>query len=130
MRVWVNVWGSLALLGPLLVGCIDDFDDPHGYGPSDGTSDTFGDRRLSCSDLCEESARCGTGDIEDCRDQCNQLTEISRRAGCTDDLEDVLDCLAAGTSVCTQQDRCESVTFDFSNCIERYCGTRYDECDF
>ena len=95
MPMWVNVWGKMALLAPLVVACIDDFDDPKGYGPSDGTRDTFGDRGVSCTELCREGAACGDGiDDDDCREQCDELTQVSRRAGCTEDFEELLDCLA------------------------------------
>jgi hypothetical protein len=137
MRVWVNVWGTVTrrlvavALAPLLVGCIDDFDDPKGYGPRDGTSDTFGPSNLTCSELCEESASCdGGGDDDDCSEQCSELTGVARRAGCTEDFEEILDCLAGLRNVCSQQEDCSQVAFHFQSCIESYCQTNPSDCPF
>ena len=138
MRVWVNVWGTVTLrrfcavgLATLVVGCIDDFDNPKGYGPRDGTNDTFGPSGRTCSELCAQSVACGDGGDEgDCREQCNELTERSRRAGCTDDLEDILDCLAGLSNACTQQENCSQAAFHFQSCIESYCQKVPSDCPF
>ncbi len=140
MHVWVNVWGkvtlrraALLLFAPLFVGCIDDFDDPHGYGPNDSssTSGTHGPQGATCPDLCEASVSCGGNTEDDCRDQCSQLTEVSRRTGCEDELDDILDCLAGLSNVCSQQDRCSDGALRFSDCVTAYCD-RYpsDACGF
>ena len=137
MRVWVNVWGTATLryfvaaaFAPLLFGCIDDFDDPKGYGPRDGSSDTFGEQGLTCTELCAKSEACGGGDELDCREQCDELSRVSRRAGCTENLGKVLDCLAELRNVCTQQEDCSQLTFHFSSCIESYCQTHPSDCPF
>ena len=127
MRVWVNVWGTAlrrflaTALALCAVGCIDDFDNPHGYGPSDG-SNTYGKSGYTCADLCEQSARCDDGSsAAECRSQCGEISDIARRGGCSDELDDVLECIAGLSNACTQQDACYSEIDDFSGCIERYC---------
>jgi hypothetical protein len=138
MRVWVNVWGTVTFrrlvamgLATLVVGCIDDFDNPKGYGPRDSSGDTFGPSSKTCSELCEESATCfGGSDDDDCREQCSELTEVSRRAGCMDDFEEILDCLGGLRDACTQQEHCSQAAFHFQSCMESYCSTNPSDCPF
>jgi hypothetical protein len=131
MPVWVNVWGrardeglraaSLTLLVVSLVGCIDDFDNPKGYGAEPGANGGTGgggglNVRPDCSDVCAESRRCSGGGELDCRDECAELESLARASGCERELDEVLKCLDRLTNVCTQQDACYPAVEDFSFC--------------
>jgi hypothetical protein len=135
MRVWVNVWGT-ALYRRLLatalaacsVGCIDDFDNPKGYGPRDG-SPTYGKNGYTCSEFCERNSTCDDGGSEfECRNQCEDIADVAQRGGCSDELDDLLECLAELPNICTQQDACYSEVESFSDCISEFCALDPGDC--
>ena len=138
MRVWVNVWGKVTLrrfvtivFAPLLCGCIDDFDDPKGYGPRDGTSGTYGKSGYTCSDLCERNSMCDDGgSMLGCRRQCEDIATTSQRAGCSEELDMVFDCLANLSNVCSQTDVCYNEANRLSDCLAPYCAIDPAACEF
>ena len=135
MPVWVNVWGKVlprrilaTALAACAVGCIDDFDNPKGYGPSSG-SGTYGRNRESCAELCERSVCDGGSSSRECREQCDEISSMARRGGCSDELDDLLSCIAGLSNACTQQEACNPEVEDFSYCISRYCETDPAGCE-
>jgi hypothetical protein len=88
-------------------GCIDDFDDPKGYGG----------RRVACPDLCERSARCEGADPADCERDCDEAEAEVAAAGCSEEYEEFLDCLSRLEDVCRWQEACESTLQRFAICL-------------
>jgi hypothetical protein len=127
MRVWVNVWGKASarcgtlglVAATLAAGCIDDFDNPKGYG---GASD--------CGTLCAEISRCPSTETSEneCRTQCNEIERIVRDAGCPRIFEDFVTCVARAPDVCDLDDACEEEAEDYAVCITHYCSNQPDEC--
>jgi len=136
MLAWVNVWGKalggrlgvLAMaLAPCLGGCIDDFDNPKGYG--EGSSGSGTNSGYDCADLCADSERCGGGSDLDCNEQCDMLDELVRGTACSDELDDAFECLSRANDVCAaQQDACLDETEDFTSCIQDHCAGSRDDC--
>jgi len=123
MSMWVNVWGAplgrggkmgLAALAFALIGCIDDFDNPKGYGGPPGGYD--------CATLCAESARCEDGSEETaCRSQCDELERIVRAADCERTLDDLVGCYTRADDFCSVPDECTDEANALSSCVTSYC---------
>jgi hypothetical protein len=105
---------GLAAVAFTLIGCIDDFDHPKGYGGPPGGPD--------CAALCAESATCSDGEEEDdCRQQCDELERIVRAADCERTLDDLLGCYTRADSLCSLPDECADDANDLSACVTTYC---------
>lgn len=123
MSVWVNVWrrATLAMRGVgwfALVattnGCIDDFDDPKGYGATES-----GDRRDSsrngCFEICERGRSCQS-ELE-CKRQCADFQAEAESAGCSEEYADLIDCALEVDDICTSDDACEAAIERFAICM-------------
>jgi hypothetical protein len=144
MSVWVNVWGGplarrgkgkmglAALLCALaLSGCIDDFDNPKGYGRSpDGRSpDGGGPDGHDCAALCTEYEQCdGSTSASECRSQCDDTDRIVRAAGCEQVYDDLIACYAREDDFCSASESCADEVDDFVSCISYYCLSNVDGC--
>jgi hypothetical protein len=131
MRMWVNVWGmvparrngvGLVALALALGGCIDDFDDPRGYG-------TGGTRTGACTELCKRTVRCpGYGSESDCKVECERAERLVRQSGCERSYRDLIDCYEAADDICAAPDACSDEGDRFSTCFTEYCWNHEDEC--
>jgi hypothetical protein len=103
------------------VGCIDDFDNAGDGQFSSGPS---------CTSLCERGQDCpGVSNEVDCADSCDELESEARRAGCGDEFDDFLSCVADISDACsTSLDECENESWEYSACMERYCNDNYEFC--
>ena len=136
MAVWVNVWGrtfgrrfGIVLVTSSLVGCIDDFDHPEGYGRADGTSNGSSTNQYDCTDLCDDTRACSDIPEYDCESQCVGIGNISREAGCQDEFDAVMKCISRLSDPCAQQESaCYSEINDFSNCVSRFCDRQPERC--
>ena len=131
MSVWVNVWGwatrtmrggALFVVLATVSGCIDDFDNPKGYGATGGSN------RLDCSDMCDRIATCDGSSVASCQRDCTELEELLDSSGCSDEFDDVIDCLSGLRNVCTEQAACEPSTERFVGCVSRYCEGNFERC--
>jgi len=117
MSVWVNVrrWttrGARVLaLGASVSGCIDDFDDPKGYGGTDGRSRSS---RGGCFEVCEKGAACN--DELTCKRDCAELEAEIEAAGCIEEWEDLIECALELDSICADTDACEASVARFARC--------------
>ena len=116
MNVWVNVWrwtrGAVLLaLSASVSGCIDDFDDPKGYGAAGGRSSVS--TRQGCFRLCEESVGCGATDELSCK---RVLESEAEAAGCSEELAELVECLLTLEDVCSPEDGCQAEVERFLNC--------------
>jgi hypothetical protein len=134
MIAWVRVWGNVLgrrarasslCLAFVLSGCIDDFDDPHGYG----TGPSGGGSRIDCSDICEADRTCsGVDDVSDCKSSCAQVEPLIRQSGCKDEWDDALDCFSRVDDICTAQESCSDEAEEVSYCLQYYCESHLDAC--
>ena len=132
MNVWVHVWRGVTktLRGVVTVallasasGCIDDFDDPKGYGANGGRSG-----RLDCSDMCERIASCDEQNVESCQRDCVELEGIIDDSGCSDEFQDAIDCFAALDDLCLEQSACDPEVERFTTCMSDSCGDGFEAC--
>jgi hypothetical protein len=137
MVVWVNVWGKalgrcvgLVAVAWSLVGCIDDFDHPEGYGAgASGGSNGSGSLHYACIDLCNDTRSCSDISATDCARQCANIEGIVRDAGCRDSFDSALRCISRLDDPCAeQQQACYSPINDFSTCIALYCQEDPGRC--
>jgi len=131
MRVWVNVWGTAparcgrsgpVVLALALGGCIDDFDDPKGYGAG-STSE--------CRDLCVEASECPGSDAQsasECVEQCDELERVMRRADCREHFDDFMNCYARVRDICAPEDTCGEESQGFFDCFSEHCAAYPDDC--
>ncbi len=123
MSMWVHVWrrATRATRGVTLLalvsstsGCIDDFDDPKGYGETGGN-----DRRVStrggCFEVCERAASCQSE--LDCKRECANFEAEIEAAGCSEEYADVIDCALELDDVCASQDACAASIERFAICL-------------
>jgi hypothetical protein len=108
-----------------LVGCIDDFDHPKGYGTRQRIEPTDEPRTepADCFDLCVESAGCpNVGDVGpgDCANQCSEMERLVEYAGCEDSFQDYLDCYASADA-CSADDVCTVEGSRLSQCFSTTC---------
>jgi hypothetical protein len=95
-------------------GCIDDFDDPKGYGATGG-SDRSGGAREGCFEICERAASCQSE--LDCKRQCVDFEAEVEAAGCSEEYADLIDCALEVDDICTSDDACEASIERFAICL-------------
>jgi hypothetical protein len=93
-------------------GCIDDFDDPKGYGASSGRR---GSTRDGCFEVCERAASCQSE--LDCKRQCADFEAQVESAGCSEEYAELIDCALEVDDVCVSDDACESFIERFAICL-------------
>jgi hypothetical protein len=57
-----------------------------------------------------------------------EVANQSKRAGCTDELDDLLECLAGLANVCTQVDVCGYELGLLTDCVQSYCEVNPAGC--
>jgi hypothetical protein len=124
MSVWVNVWRSAtkATLGiPLFAvvlsvsGCIDDFDDPIGYGGAGGGGRS-GSTRRGCFEVCERTASCAGADELSCKRDCAEIEAEAEAAGCSEEWAQVIECALELDSLCADTGACDAALGSFTRC--------------
>jgi hypothetical protein len=125
MSVWVNVWQramktmrgvTLLALVVSMSGCIDDFDDPKGYGAATGGNDERGSSRSGCFELCERAASCPGADELDCKRECVELEVDAEAAGCSEEWADFVECALELETLCANQGACDASVARFARC--------------
>ena len=120
MGVWVNVWrwttsgATVLALGASVSGCIDDFDDPKGYGGAKDGSSRSRSSRAGCFEVCEKGRACN--DELTCKRDCAELEAEVEAAGCFEEWEDLVECALELDSICADTDACEASVASFARC--------------
>jgi len=140
MCVWVNVRGTLPrvslglrVLGVAcaLVGCIDDFEHPKGYGSRQRIEPPEPPvEPASCFELCVETGQCpntGFASPSDCADQCDEIERLVEYAGCEGSFRDYLDCFAA-EAACYAPEACDVESQALSQCFASTCERAPKSC--
>jgi hypothetical protein len=126
MSVWVNVrqramktMRGVTLLALVVStsGCIDDFDDPKGYGATSTTGGRSGSSRGGCFEVCERSASCPGADELDCKRDCADLEVGAETAGCSTEWADFIECALELETLCADRGACDAFLTRFSRCV-------------
>ncbi|HEX6272309.1 MAG TPA: hypothetical protein VFZ53_04695 [Polyangiaceae bacterium] len=105
-----------------LGGCIDDFDDPKGYGAG-STSE--------CRDICVEASDCPGSDepsASECVEQCDELEQVARRADCRELFDGFVTCYTRLRDICAAEDECGEEGRSFIDCFSEHCEEYPDDC--
>ena len=82
-----------------------------------------------CESICQEAQDQDCTTIDgNCSTVCNAAEAVSDKAGCSDALDNWVDCSADGT-VCTTDARCSSQESVLATCAYTYCSANPDDRD-
>ena len=127
MNVWVNVWrwtrGAVLLaLSASVSGCIDDFDDPKGYGAAGGRhinaqpEETLALRELEPVPKVRSAIGLRYGEHVRVVGGPAVLESEAEAAGCSEELAELVECLLTLEDVCSPEDGCQAEVERFLNC--------------
>jgi hypothetical protein len=83
-----------------------------------------------CESLCEDGQECEGVEKEDCAKNCEELEKLNEKAGCEDQYDDLVSCIADEDDICkVDENTCASEGGKYGECLLEYCTDHAEECD-
>lgn len=76
----------------------------------------------SCDSVCDDAQGCPGATKANCDDACGKSETLAEDAGCSDQYDDMIDCLGDMNDICSEKDpSCDSKISAYMGCALPYC---------